>query len=45
MYTYLGKDSSKQDLEQVRKNSRVIYKSLKAIDHNLSELLMNAIDK
>ena len=45
MYTYLGKDSSKQDLEQVKKNSRVIYKSLKAIDHNLSELLMNAIDK
>jgi len=45
MYTYLGKDSSKQELEQVKKNSRVIYRSLKTIDHNLSELLMNAIDK
>jgi len=45
MYTYLGKDSSKQELEQVKKNSRVIYMSLKPIDHNLSELLTNAIDK
>jgi len=45
MYTYLGKDSSKQELEQVKKNSRVIYRSLKPIDHNLSELLTNAIDK
>jgi hypothetical protein len=45
MYTYLGKDSSKQELERVKKNSRVIYRSLKTIDPNLSELLMNAIDK
>ena len=45
MYTYLGKDSSKQELERVKKNSRVIYRSIKKLDPNLSELLMNAVDK
>lgn len=45
MYTYLGTDSTKQDREQVKKNSRIIYRALKNINPQLSEHLMTAIDK
>ena len=45
MYTYLGTDSTKQDREQVKKNSRTIYRALKNINPQLSEHLMTAIDK
>ena len=45
MYTYLGTESTKQDREQVKKNSRTIYRALKNINPQLSEHLMTAIDK
>ena len=45
MYTYLGTDSTKQEREQVKKNSRTIYRALKSINAQLSEHLMTAIDK
>lgn len=45
MYTYLGTDSTNQDREKVKKNSRKIYRALKNINPQLSEHLMTAIDK
>lgn len=45
MYTCLGSDSTKQESEQVKKNSRAIYKAMKEIDPRTADLLTNAIDK
>ena len=32
MYTNLGSDSSKAEIEEVKKNSRVIYRAIKDLD-------------
>jgi hypothetical protein len=32
MYCYLGTDSSKKDIEQVRKNSRKIYRAIATLE-------------
>jgi len=40
-YTRLGIDSSKKEKEEVRKNSRKIYKAIKTLDNRMgSEFLM-----
>ena len=45
MYSFLGTDSSIKDKERVKKNSKYIYKSIKKINPELSEFLLNALDK
>ena len=45
MYSFLGTDSSSKDKERVKKNSKYIYKSIKEINPELSEFLLNALDK
>lgn len=45
MYTNLGSDSTKTEKENVKRNSRRIYKTIKSIDETIGKELLNAMDK
>lgn len=44
MYTNLGSDSTKADKEQVKKNSRLIYRAIKDLDDATGKLLLQHQD-
>ena len=44
-YTRLGIDSSKKEKEEVRKNSRKIYKAIKTLDNRMGSEFLMAMDK
>ena len=44
MYSNLGLDSTKADKEQVKKNSRAIYKAIKDLDEATGKLLLQHQD-
>lgn len=44
MYTNLGIDSLKKDKEQVKKNSKHIYKQIKGIDETSGNMLLACLD-
>lgn len=43
-YTNLGTDSTKTEREQVKKNSKLIYKAIKQCDWYLGATLLHAMD-
>lgn len=45
MYTNLGSDSTKSEKENVKRNSRRIYRVIKNIDEAIGKELLNAMDK
>tara|TARA_R110000822_G_scaffold29350_4_gene86500 strand:- start:1446 stop:1694 length:249 start_codon:yes stop_codon:yes gene_type:complete len=45
MYTNLGSDSSKAEIEEVKKNSRVIYRAIKDLDAFSGSQLLYYQDK
>lgn len=44
MYTNLGLDSIKTEKEEVKKNSKAIYRIVKGIDEQSGNLLLNHLD-
>ena len=44
MYTNLGSDSTKTQKENVKRNSRKIYRVIKSIDDKIGKELLNAMD-
>jgi len=44
MYTNLGKDSTKAERLEVKKNSKYIYKQIKGIDEDSGSLLLKSLD-
>lgn len=44
MYTNLGSDSNKTEKEEVKKNSKAIYRMIKGIDEQSGNLLLNHLD-
>lgn len=44
MYTNLGIDSLKKDKEEVKKNSKHIYKQIKGIDETSGNMLLACLD-
>lgn len=44
MYTNLGVDSLKKDKEEVKKNSKHIYKQIKGIDETSGNMLLACLD-
>lgn len=44
MYTNLGSDSTKTEKEEVKKNSKAIYRIVKGIDERSGNLLLNHLD-
>ena len=44
MYTNLGIDSTKKEKSEVTKNSRRIYKAIKAIDQKMGQTFLLAMD-
>lgn len=44
-YTNLGSDSTKKDKEQVKRNSRKIYKAIKTINKSIGNEFLLAMDK
>lgn len=44
MYTKLGTDSTKKEKQQVKSNSKYIYKVIKGIDETSGEMLLSALD-
>jgi len=44
-YTNLGTDSTKTEREEVKKNSRKIYRLIKKFDHRVGTELLMAMDK
>ena len=44
MYTNLGSDSTKADKEDVKKNSRAIYRAIKDLDESTGKLLLQHQD-
>ncbi len=44
MYTNLGSDSTKGDKEEVKKNSRIIYRAIKDLDESTGKLLLQHQD-
>lgn len=45
MYTNLGSDSTKSEKEEVKKNSRIIYRSIKELDPYIGSQLIYYQDK
>ena len=45
MYTNLGSDSTKAEKEEVKKNSRIIYRSIKELDPYIGSQLIYYQDK
>lgn len=44
MYTNLGLDSTKADKQEVKKNSRIIYRAIKDLDFETGKLLLQHQD-
>ena len=44
MYTNLGRDSTKAEKEEVKKNSRAIYRAIKDLDEATGKLLLQHRD-
>lgn len=44
MYTNLGSDSTKAEKEEVKKNSRAIYRAIKDLDESTGKLLLQHQD-
>ena len=44
MYTNLGSDSTKAEKEEVKKNSRAIYRAIKDLDEETGKLLLQHQD-
>jgi len=44
MYTNLGSDSTKADKQEVKKNSRIIYRAIKDLDFETGKLLLQHQD-
>lgn len=44
MYTNLGTDSTKTQKQEVKKNSKYIYKAIKGIDEKSGSMLLDALD-
>lgn len=44
MYTNLGTDSTKTQKQEVKKNSKYIYKAIKGIDEASGEMLLSVLD-
>lgn len=44
MYTNLGSDSTKADKQEVKKNSRIIYRAIRDLDHDTGKLLLQHQD-
>jgi hypothetical protein len=44
MYTNLGSDSNKTEKDEVKKNSKAIYRMIKGIDEQSGNLLLNHLD-
>jgi len=44
MYTNLGTDSTKAQKQQVKSNSKYIYKAIKGIDETSGSMLLDALD-
>lgn len=44
-YTEIGIDSSKKEKDEVKKNSMRIYKIIKAIDKEIGDRLVSAVDR
>lgn len=44
MYTNLGSDSSKAEKAEVKKNSKVIYRTIKDLDEYTGKLLLEHLD-
>ena len=44
MYTNLGSDSTKAEKQEVKKNSRIIYKAIKDLDLETGKLLLQHQD-
>lgn len=44
MYTNLGSDSNKTEKDEVKKNSKAIYRVIKGIDEQSGNLLLNHLD-
>ena len=45
LYCNLGKESTKNDREEAKKNSRKIYRAIKSIDQSLGSDFLNHMDK
>ena len=45
MYTNLGTDSTKTQKQEVKKNSKYIYKAIKGIDETSGNILLAALDE
>ena len=44
MYTNLGSDSTKTEKQEVKKNSRIIYRAIKDLDQETGKLLLQHQD-
>ena len=44
MYTNLGSDSTNADKQEVKKNSRIIYRAIRELDHDTGKLLLQHQD-
>lgn len=44
MYTNLGSDSSKSERTEVKKNSKLIYKTIRVLDEYTGKLLLEHLD-
>lgn len=44
MYTNLGSDSSKAERAEVKKNSKLIYKTIRVLDEYTGKLLLEHLD-
>ena len=45
MYANLGSDSTKGEVSEVKRKSRVIYRAIKGVKPTLGEALLQAMDK
>ena len=44
MYTNLGKDSTKKEVEETKRKSKIIYKAICKIDKKVGQSLITALD-
>ncbi len=44
MYTNLGKDSTKKEVEETKRKSKIIYKAISKIDKKVGQSLITALD-
>ena len=44
MYTNLGKDSTKKEVEETKRKSKIIYRAITKIDKKIGKSLITALD-